>query len=111
MNSTLRTRTITPKPMTGRRSGILPYLDYRPDPELLGLYEENDNSEKLRAMAHAAREALTRLTPRQREAVTLICFEGISQKELAERWGVTPSAVSHLLDRAYTAMRKLIIVT
>lgn len=110
---TRRTRTpsTAPQRLPERRAKRLPYLDFRPDPELLGLYEENSNSAKIRAMGAAAREALSRLTERQREAVMLHHFSGLTQREIAAMWGVTPSAVCHLLERAYAAMRRLIVVT
>ena len=83
------------------------------DGELFALMHSDgaaDNSAELRAMRSAALAALDRLTDRQRSAIELHFLSGMSQREIAALWGVTPSAVCHLLDRAYARMRRLIIL-
>lgn len=83
------------------------------DGELFALMHDDspsDNSAELRAMRSAALAALDRLTDRQRAAVELHLLGGMTQREIAALWGVTPSAVCHLLDRACTRMRNLIVL-
>ena len=42
----------------------------------------------------------TRLTGRQKEIIVLYYYDGMLQKEIAERLGVTESDVSHIKGRA-----------
>ncbi|MBE0537377.1 MAG: RNA polymerase sigma factor [Phycisphaerae bacterium] len=50
--------------------------------------------------------ALMKLNERQRQAVVLHKFHGLSYMQIAERTGWTPSAVESLLVRAYRTLRK-----
>lgn len=52
------------------------------------------------------REAVSRLPERQREAVILKRFQGLSYKEIAEVLDTTVPAVESLLQRAATALRQ-----
>lgn len=54
----------------------------------------------------AVRAAVADLPERQRIAVVLHKFSGLSQREVAEVTGWTPSAVESLLVRAYAALRE-----
>lgn len=54
------------------------------------------------------RAAIATLTPRQQEMVRMIYFEGKSQEELCEIFGITKSAVSHAMERIYAALRKIL---
>lgn len=42
----------------------------------------------------------TRLTARQRDVIMLYYYEGMRQKEIADKLGISASAVSHLKQRA-----------
>lgn len=119
---------LTPKPYRHRRATRLSYddriasaqrgalpqnTDDLADGELFALMhgdEPRDNSAEVRALRTATLAALGRLTDRQRSAIELHYLGGITQREIAAMWGVTPSAVCHLLDRAYARLRNLIIL-
>jgi len=55
--------------------------------------------------ARRVREAIARLPVRQREALTLKRFQGLSYREIAEAMGATEAAVESLLIRATAAIR------
>jgi RNA polymerase sigma factor (sigma-70 family) len=52
------------------------------------------------------RAALTTLTPPQRELVIQRIYMGLSSKEAAEQLGSSESAVTSMLSRVYTRLRK-----
>jgi RNA polymerase sigma-70 factor (ECF subfamily) len=54
----------------------------------------------------AVREALGRLPDRQRQAILLRRFEGMSQREIAATLQTTVPAVESLLQRAMTTLRR-----
>jgi RNA polymerase sigma-70 factor (ECF subfamily) len=54
------------------------------------------------------REAIEKLPERQRMAVVLHRFEGLSYKEVAQAMEITETAVESLLARAYRALRDLL---
>lgn len=78
-------------------------------PEMI-CFDDDTNASMLRVLALAADRALGQLTDKQRAAVELHYFEGLSQREIARQWRVSPSAVSRLLARAIGRLQKLIIV-
>lgn len=55
--------------------------------------------------SEALREALTRLSPEEREVVLLHYMEGISQHEIARRMGVNHTTVMRQIARSLGAMR------
>ena len=57
------------------------------------------NDEKLQA-------AIKQLTPRQREILQLVYIEGRSKTEVAKKYGVGQSAISHALERIYASLQK-----
>lgn len=61
--------------------------------------ERQERAEKLHA-------AIAQLSPRQKRMVELIYFEGMTQNELAELYGVDKSAISHAMKRIYSAIKK-----
>ena len=67
--------------------------------------EQNTIDEEEKRELYAAIE---KLTPRQKELVQLIYFEGMSQEKVCEIYGVTKSAISHAMERIYVALRKFL---
>lgn len=57
---------------------------------------ENENLQK----------AIKQLTPRQQEILRLMYIEGRTQKEIAEKYGVSESAISHAIERIYASIQK-----
>lgn len=49
-------------------------------------------------------EAIQQLTPRQKEMLHLVYFEDKTQDEVASYYGVSKSAISHAMERIYTAI-------
>ena len=50
--------------------------------------------------------AIKLLTPRQQEILRLMYIEGRTQKEIAKRFGVDKSAISHAVERIYASLQK-----
>ena len=63
------------------------------------MYEINLNN-------NALKEAIKKLTPRQQEMVRLLYWEGKSQKDLCEIYGIKKQAVSDAVKRIHTSLRK-----
>lgn len=59
-------------------------------------------------LREVVRTALSRLNERQRMAVLLSKFEGMSYAEIGEVMGLTPAAVKSLLSRARLALREIL---
>lgn len=53
-------------------------------------------------------EAIKKLTLRQQEIVKLIYWEGKSQKDLCEIYGVSKQAINNALDRIYNTLKKFL---
>lgn len=53
-------------------------------------------------------EAIKQLTPRQQEMVKLIYFEGKSQVEVANIYGVTEQAISQAMTRIHNSLKKIL---
>ncbi len=53
-------------------------------------------------------KAIKQLTPRQQEIVRLVYFESKTQEEVATKYGVDKSAVSHAMQRIYTTLKKIL---
>lgn len=64
-------------------------------------YMDKEEKEELYA-------AIAQLTPRQKELVEMIYFEGMSQDKVCEIYGVTKSAISHAMERVYVSLRKFL---
>lgn len=58
--------------------------------------------------AEGVQQALERLAPRQREAIVLVHYQGLSNGEAAEVLGVGVEAVESLLGRARRKLRELL---
>lgn len=74
-------------------------IDYE-DKHIYGDFSfDNCEDENLQA-------AIKQLTPRQQEILRLMYIEGNSNKDIAEIYGVTKSAITHALERIYIAIQK-----
>ena len=63
----------------------------------------------IRTESHARlREAIEQLTPGQQTLVREIYFEGIGPSEIARKYGVDKSAISHRLSRVHKRLKKLL---
>lgn len=75
-------------------------------------YEEaaaDDNSAWRAAFRAAFSRAMQEeLTARQHDALCLHYLEGLSQRQIAVRWGITPSAVCRHLQRARARLHRLL---
>jgi RNA polymerase sigma factor (sigma-70 family) len=73
-----------------------------PDPNIKGAREAmSERDDRV-----AVREALRRLPPDQREVALLHVVEGLGQREIARRMGLSQATVSRQLSRALAAMRE-----
>ena len=54
------------------------------------------------------KEAISKLNPRQQEMVRLLYWEGKSQKDLCEIYGVSKQAISNALDRIHNTLKKIL---
>lgn len=69
------------------------------------LYIEKENRTDVQIQVH---KALAQLTPRQQEMVWLIYFEGKTQEEVSEYYGVSKQAISNAMQRIYKALGKIL---
>ena len=53
-------------------------------------------------------EAINKLTPRQQEIVRLIYWEGKTQKELTEIYGIKKQSICDAVGRIHTTLRRLL---
>ena len=53
-------------------------------------------------------EALSHLTERQRDLVRMVYFDGKSQKEIAQFFGVSKTAINNALKRIYDSLKKFL---
>lgn len=60
---------------------------------------DNCDDENLQAV-------IEQLTPRQQELLRLFYIEGRTQKEIAKKYGVSKSAISHAMERIYISIQK-----
>jgi RNA polymerase sigma-70 factor (ECF subfamily) len=68
--------------------------------------EPPDRALEREETAHAVRAALLALPDRQRQAVVLWKFEGLSYQEIADAMGTNANAVAQLLHRATNRLRR-----
>lgn len=68
-------------------------------------YIEQETTKEEYAELH---KAIRQLTPRQQEMVKLVYFEGKTQEEVAKKYGVDKSAVSHAMQRIYATLKKFL---
>lgn len=90
-----------------RRSKILSWVRFEP-----ALHDRDSGSARpdldleRNESRRAVRAALARLPERQRRAIVLLRYDGLSYKEIAAAMGVSTTAVDSLLQRAMTRLRK-----
>jgi RNA polymerase sigma-70 factor (ECF subfamily) len=90
-----------------RRRRVLRWVRFEP-----GLHDRAasgpapDRALEREEVRSAVQEALDRLPDRQREAVILRRYQGLSYREIASALGTTEAAVESLLQRAAMALRK-----
>ena len=65
-------------------------------------YEMDLNNEVIK-------EAISKLNPRQQEMVRLLYWEGKSQKDLCEIYGVKKQAISDAVKRIHDTLRKILM--
>ncbi len=68
-------------------------------------YIENEEKEELQ---RRIRSAISKLTARQQEMVIMVFYEDKTKMEIAEYYKISPSAVSHSLERIYASLRKIL---
>lgn len=66
-------------------------------------YAEEDSKNEMKERLH---KAIMQLTPRQREMVRLVYFEGKTQKEVAEHFGIKQPTVQQAMKRIIAALKK-----
>lgn len=82
------------------------------NPELVDLAPDSAEPQHLlerKRTAESVQSALDRLAPRQREAVVLVHYQGLSNPEAAEVLGVGVEAVESLLARARRSLKKALV--
>ena len=62
-------------------------------------------AETLLSQSQSVQKAITTLSNRQREAVHLRFYQGMSLDEIAQLMGLSKQAVSNLLSKSYTVLR------
>lgn len=66
---------------------------------------ENERKAELR---ERMRFVLKQLNSRQQEMVQMVYFDGKSQDEVAEHFGISKQAVSNAMQRIYAALKKIL---
>ena len=84
---------MTWRPDSDHRILCTPHIERFGDP----LWSPEPPDPRLVSRRAAVREALDRLTPKQRQAVELFFFEGLSQGDIARRLGVSQQVISRRL--------------
>jgi|HubBroStandDraft_2_1064218.scaffolds.fasta_scaffold02419_3 RNA polymerase sigma factor (sigma-70 family) len=93
-----------------RRAQIIP-IDAVADLDALGVPVDEpgpDRGVAARAELRRLQAAIDRLPPRCREAVVLARIDGLTGRQIAQRMGVTESAVSHHLDYGLRALADML---
>lgn len=92
------------------RFGDMHDAEYTMKQYIEGLYEENTNHKKRQIMLHVAETGIyVFLTPKQRYCVECYYKKGEDVKVIAERMGITRSAVYKHLKAAEKQLKKLSI--
>ncbi len=52
--------------------------------------------------------AISKLTPRQKELVEMIYFDGMTQEEAREQLGIAKSSMTEAMQRIYATLRKIL---
>lgn len=75
------------------------------DFDLEVMYIENEERTSVQEKIH---KAILQLTPRQQEMVRMIYFEGKTQEDLVEHYGVGKQAISNAMQRIYATLKKFL---
>jgi RNA polymerase sigma-70 factor (ECF subfamily) len=78
-------------------------------PETLGSYEDEHEDDLVDRLAADVREMADALPERYREAFMLTAYEGLSQKELAQRLGISYSGAKSRVQRARQMIRDMLM--
>ncbi len=81
------------------------FLDYL---GTLSVEQQTIEKEALTEKAKKIKDAIARLSPRQREAITLRFYHGFSLEETSSLMKLSRQALSNLFYRSYTVLRMLI---
>ncbi|MDD5947251.1 MAG: sigma-70 family RNA polymerase sigma factor [Oscillospiraceae bacterium] len=74
-----------------------------------GMADQNNNSARRKALTHMLHRAMrTELTPAQRSYCLAYYEEGMTMKEIAQRYGVDESTVSRTIRRGQRRLFKLL---
>jgi RNA polymerase sigma-70 factor (ECF subfamily) len=91
-----------------RRRKIVDWIRFDPSRHEVAASEDEgaDRAIELKETQGAVRRSLAKLPDRQRQALVLKTYEGLSYREIAEAMDATLPAVESLLQRATAALRK-----
>lgn len=81
---------------------------YEPPDNSVSVEEKYIRQEEKEIFNARLHKAIDSLTPRQKEMVIMVYFEGKSQVEVAQKYGITESAVSQAMDRIHNTLRKIL---
>lgn len=68
-------------------------------------YIEEEARREREAKVH---KAISRLNPRQQEMIRLVYFEGLTQEEVAARFGIDSSSVRHAMMRIKATLKRIL---
>ena len=75
------------------------------DVDLETTYIENEERISNQERLH---KAILQLTPRQQEMIRMVYFEGKTQEDLAQYYGVGKQAISNAMQRIYATLKKFL---
>lgn len=76
--------------------------------EILDLFISSEDKYDIDLNNNLIKEAIKKLMPRQQEMVRLLYWEGNSQKDLCEIYGVSKQAINNALNRIYKTLKKIL---
>lgn len=103
-----------PYSVNGKPNGSTLSLDrfkeegYEIEDKELDLEEDYIEEETRHEREEKLHKAISRLNPRQQEMVQLVYFEGLTQEEVAVRFGIDSSSVRHSMMRIKATLKKFL---
>lgn len=91
--------------VSDRTEGIDDFLDYLIE---LSSEQKTIEDERTEAQVQRVRYAVDGLSPRQREAIHLRFYQGMSLDQIAAIMGISKQVVSNMLFKAYTVLRMVL---